>query len=90
MAAAVLKEGRRVRPPKAILSSSEVLLPEWRTQIETAFGVRVADEYGCNDGGVLAQTCTADRFHVADNLSIVEVLDDHGRRCPPGAEGRSR
>jgi len=87
MAAAVLREGISVRPPKAILSTSEVLLPEWRSQIEEAFGVRVADEYGCNDGGVLAQSCPANRFHVADSLSIVEVLDEHDQPCPAGREG---
>jgi phenylacetate-CoA ligase len=87
MAAAVLHEGIQVRPPKAILTSSEILLPEWREQIERAFGVRVADEYGCNDGGVLAQTCTTGRFHLADNLSLVEILDEQERACAPGVEG---
>lgn len=87
MAAAVLQEGLELRPPKAILTSSEMLLPEWREQIGAAFGVRVADEYGCNDGGVLAQTCPAGRFHLADNLSVVEILDEQDRPCDPGVEG---
>lgn len=87
MADAVAREGETVRPPRAIITSSEMLLPAWRARIEEVFGVGVYDEYGCNDGGVLAQTCDAGRFHVAESLSILEVLDDEDRPCPPGVEG---
>ncbi len=72
--------------PTAIVTSGEMLHPGWRLQIEQAFGAPVYDQYGCNDGGVLTQTCSAGRFHVAENLSIVEVLQD-GQPCAPGVEG---
>lgn len=86
MADAVLSARVHVPPPKAIVSTAEMLQPEWRRRIEDAFAAPVFDEYGCNDGGVLAQSCRRGRFHVADNLSLVEVLEGN-RPCPPGVEG---
>lgn len=76
MADAVLEEGLSVRPPRAIVTTAEPLQPAWRDRITAAFGVRPFDQYGCNDGGVMSQTCARGRFHLAENLSIVEVLDD--------------
>lgn len=86
MADAAIAAGLRVRPPRAIVSTSEMLEPAWRHRIEEAFGAPVFDEYGCNDGGVLAQSCRRGRFHVADSLSLVEVVEGN-RPCPPGVEG---
>lgn len=86
MAAAVAAEGRQVPGPRAIVTTSEPLRPEWRRAIEETFRAPVFDEYGCNDGGVLAQSCPRGRFHVAENVSIVEVLEG-GVPCPPGIEG---
>jgi phenylacetate-CoA ligase len=86
MADAVLERGLSVRAPRAIVTTAEPLQPEWRRRIEQAFGIAPFDQYGCNDGGVLAQTCHRGRFHVAENLSIVEVLDGD-RACAPGREG---
>ena len=86
MANAVTAEGLSLPGPRAIVTTSEPLLPEWRRRIEDAFGVPVFDLYGCNDGGVLAQTCQEGRFHVAENVSLLEVVDGE-TRCPPGIEG---
>ncbi len=86
MADAVIDAGVHIPPPKAIISTSEMLQPAWRDRIEEAFAAPLFDEYGCNDGGVLAQTCRRGRFHVADSLSLIEVLDE-GQACPPGVEG---
>ena len=87
MADSVLAEGIELRGrPRGIVTTSEPLLPEWRRRIERAFGVPVFDQYGCNDGGVLAQTCAHGRFHLADSVSIVELLDGDAP-CPPGTVG---
>jgi phenylacetate-CoA ligase len=42
---------------KAVITTSEVLVPEVRSRIEEAFGVRVFNEYGCRDGGVMSGEC---------------------------------
>lgn len=86
MADAVSAEGLSLPGPRAIVTTSEPLLPEWRRRIEAAFGVPVFDQYGCNDGGVLAQTCSEGRFHVAENVSLLEVVEGD-TRCPTGVEG---
>lgn len=86
MADAALELGLAPRPPRAIVTTAEPLQPAWARRIESAFGTAPYDQYGCNDGGVLAQTCRHGRFHLAENVSIVEVLDAD-RPCPPGVEG---
>ena len=86
MADAMLEQPVPITAPRAIVTTSETLQPAWRQRIEEAFGVPVFDEYGCNDGGVLAQSCRRGRFHLADNVSLVEVLDGD-TVCPPGVEG---
>jgi phenylacetate-CoA ligase len=86
MADAVAAEGLSLPGPRAIVTTSEPLLPDWRRRIEDAFDVPVYDQYGCNDGGVLAQTCSKGRFHVAENVSLLEVFEGDSL-CPPGVEG---
>lgn len=86
MAEAVLRDDLHVPGPRAIVTTSESLLPAWRKRIEEAFGAPIFDQYGCNDGGVLAQSCRRGRYHLAGNVSIVEVLDGE-KACPPGIEG---
>lgn len=87
MADAVLKAGVHVAPPKAIVTTAELLFPTWRKRIEHAFGAPLRDQYGCNDGGIMSQECSHGRLHLAENVSIVEILDESGRPCPPGEEG---
>jgi phenylacetate-CoA ligase len=87
MAQAALERGIEVRGPKAVITTAEMLQPAWREAIEQAFGPRLYDEYGCNDGGILSQTCGRGRFHLAENVSIVEVIDDDDQPCGPGIEG---
>ncbi|TDD34424.1 phenylacetate--CoA ligase family protein [Saccharopolyspora elongata] len=87
MADAVLEAGVRVSPPKAIVTTAELLFPTWRERIEQAFEAPLHDQYGCNDGGIMSQECSLGRLHLAENVSIVEILDDAGRRCRPGEEG---
>jgi phenylacetate-CoA ligase len=86
MADAVAAEGLSLPGPRAIVTTSEPLLSEWRRRIEAAFGVPVYDQYGCNDGGVLAQTCREGRFHLAENVSLLEVVEGD-TPCSPGVEG---
>ncbi len=87
MADAALEHELLIRPPKAIVTTSEPLQPVWRQRIIDAFGAPIYDQYGCNDGGVLAQTCDHGRFHIAENVSVIEVLDADDRPVKPGEEG---
>ncbi len=87
MAAAVLDSGTRLSGPPLIVTMAEPLWPDWHRDITEAFGSTVVEEYGCNDGGIMAHRCRAGNLHLADHQSIVEVLDDDGAPCPPGRAG---
>lgn len=87
MAAAVLDAGRRLPGPPLIVTMAEPLMPTWRDEIVSAFGSSVIEEYGCNDGGIMSHRCHADNLHLADHQSLVEVVDDDNRPCPPGQDG---
>ncbi|MCP4962124.1 MAG: phenylacetate--CoA ligase family protein [Actinomycetia bacterium] len=87
MAAATLDGGRELVGPSVIITMAEPLWPAWKVDIERAFGSRVIEEYGCNDGGIMAHRCRAGNLHLADNQSIVEILDPDGRPCPEGTDG---
>lgn len=87
MAAAVLDTGRPMRGPRLIVTMAEPLWPNWHSDIGEAFGSRVIEEYGCNDGGIMSHRCDEGNLHLADHQSIVEVLDDEGLPCPIGVDG---
>jgi phenylacetate-CoA ligase len=86
LADAAASLGEYLHGPRAIVTTSETLLPEWRRSIERTFHCPLVDEYGCNDGGIIALSCGAGRFHIAENVSIVEILEGD-EPCPPGTEG---
>ncbi|HEV7887113.1 MAG TPA: hypothetical protein VGO92_06105 [Acidimicrobiales bacterium] len=75
MADAALATGAKIRGPRLILSSAERMEPDWPARITAAFGCPVVNQYGANDGGLLSQQCEEGRFHLAQNLSFVEVVD---------------
>ncbi len=77
-------ERHRLRPPaglKAVFTTAEPLFDFQRKTIEAAFGCRVAVEYGCRDGGLVALECPEGGLHVFAESMHVEILD-------PDAEGR--
>lgn len=79
--------GRKLEiPPKAIITTSEVLSPDDRAAIEKAFECRVYNEYGCGELGTIAHECEQGRLHTSDENMIVEVLDGE-RPCLPGEKG---
>ncbi|MFT7617490.1 MAG: phenylacetate-CoA ligase [Planctomycetota bacterium] len=72
---------------KAVISTAELLVPEDRTLIEEIFGCPVVNEYGCRDGGYIAQSCPEGNMHIAADTVIVEILDDDGKPVKPGEVG---
>jgi len=72
--------------PRAVVTTSEVLSPDDRAAIATAFGTRVFNEYGCGELGTIAHECAEGRLHTSDENMIVEILDGD-RPCKPGEKG---
>ncbi len=62
------------RPPKAIITSSEQCLPEYKEAIEKAFRTRVWDEYGQVEMGGAAFACECGKLHESITYSLMEFL----------------
>jgi phenylacetate-CoA ligase len=74
--------------PRAIISSSMMLLPTERRVIEAAFGCKVTDLYGCEEVGLIASECDKHAgLHVDMENVYVEILDEQGNVAPPGVNG---
>ncbi len=73
--------------PFLAMTTGATLQVEERQRIEQALGTRVADIYGCNEGGDIAWQCLrGEGYHVnADNV-IVEIVRD-GQPVPDGQIG---
>ncbi len=78
----LLRQGRRMRPPRTILCAAEPLLPYQRELIERAFGCPVHNTYGCREFMLIASQCEQrDGLHVnADHLKVElgEPIDGAG------------
>lgn len=84
-----LTRGYRVPAPKAIVSTSMMLLAPERAVIEQAFGCKVTDRYGCEEVGLIAGECEQHAgYHITAEHLIVEILDSSGVPCAPGEIGR--
>jgi phenylacetate-CoA ligase len=71
----LLRTGRRfANPPKAVITSSEQCLPEYREAIEKAFQTRVWDEYGQVEMGGVAFTCACGKLHEKLDYSLMEFI----------------
>ena len=76
--------------PKAMISTAMQLLPTLRAELEAHFGCPVLDLYAMNECGPLAVDGTFGGISghgLLQHRLYVEILDDEGQVCPPGARG---
>ena len=72
-----------------IETSSEEVTEEVRAACREAWGVPLVDLYSAREAGTLALECPEQaHYHVQSECVYLEVLDDEGRPCGPGEEGR--
>lgn len=77
-----------VHQMKVILTTGEILMPEYRATLERVFKCPVYDEYGAGDGGVDAHECLAkDGLHLSEERCVVEITDKEGRCIADGEIG---
>lgn len=77
-----------VCPIKVILTTGEVLVPEYRRKLEQVFQAPVYDEYGAGDGGILSHECPQkDGLHIEETLCVIEITDKDGNVLPDGQVG---
>jgi phenylacetate-CoA ligase len=72
--------------PTSIISSAETLLDEQREIIQSAFGCKVYNRYGCREAGPLAVECPQGKMHLNADYVLVEVLKNN-RPALPGETG---
>ena len=83
------KSGASVPTPKAIVSTSMMLIASERAVIEAVFRCKVTDRYGCEEVGLIAAECERhEGLHVNAEHTLVEIVDDDGRPAGPGIIGR--
>jgi phenylacetate-CoA ligase len=77
LARLMLRHGTKL-PMKAVLTSSETLVPEQKSLIEEAFDCRVFDYYGMAERVAAIHTCEQGQYHVVPEYSIVEFVRKSG------------
>ena len=74
--------------PRAVLSTSMMLLAQERQVIETVFGLRVFDRYGCEEAGLIGCECERHQgMHINADHLIVEFLREDGEPAAAGETG---
>jgi phenylacetate-CoA ligase len=74
---------------RKIIGVSSQLAAETRQICREVLGGRVIDQYGADEIGSIATECPhCGLYHVAAESVLVEVVDEAGKPCRPGATGR--
>lgn len=76
--------GRLAIQPAVINNGGETLTAEARALIESAFGAKVFNGYGCSEMLMIAYDCGHGSMHVHSDWVILEPVDEHFRSVPPG------
>jgi len=75
--------------PKAIISSSMMLLPHERQIIEKIFSRKVFNRYGCEEVSLIAAECEVHNgMHINSTHLYVEFINENGEHCKQGELGR--
>jgi phenylacetate-CoA ligase len=80
--------GLRVPPLTAVATTAAPLTTSVRRRLESFFEAPVYDEYRGSEFGWVAGECRErNGLHVFADARLVEVVDERGRRLPPGEVG---
>lgn len=81
-------DGKLRIAPRAVMTTSEVLTPAMKRQIQEAWGIRATDLYGCTEAPCLAvSTPRESGLRVYRDQCIMEVVDTENRPVSPGTPG---
>jgi phenylacetate-CoA ligase len=70
------------------VTTSDVLQPHYRDNIENRLCARVYDFYGSQEGSHRTEECEHGRMHIHPLVGVVEILDDADRPAPAGSMGK--
>lgn len=84
----IAKKSLPIWQMKCILTTGEILMPEYKKTLQEVFHCSVYDEYGAGDGGVNAHECSLQAgLHISEETCIIEITDKEGRILPDGKIG---
>ena len=63
---------------KGIVCTAEILKDNVRENIANTFGVKVVNQYGCNEGGTSAFECEYGKLHLISSKIVYEVNKEDG------------
>ncbi|MGM9538807.1 MAG: hypothetical protein ACI3VN_10800 [Candidatus Onthomonas sp.] len=72
--------------PAIINTGGEYLSPSTRRALSDTFGCYVQTNYACTEGGMIANECIAQHFHINEDWVIVEAVDENNRPVPYGQQ----
>lgn len=73
---------------RLVLTTGEMLMPDYRDTIERVFNCKVYDAYGAGDGGIAAHECLLQQgMHLSEERCVVEITDKEGNVLPDGQTG---
>jgi len=82
-------ESGKTFPLRAVVCSSETLLPVQRATIEQAFACRVFDVFSQAERVLFSMECEKhDGLHVQPEFGVIEIVGDGGEALPEGQFGR--
>lgn len=72
---------------RAVMSASEVLTPDTRERIRSAFGVPATNVYAATETAGIASECRLGHLHRYEDLVIAEAVDDDDQPVADGEYG---
>jgi phenylacetate-CoA ligase len=70
-----------------VVSWGDNMFDHYRRKIESSFGCRVTDTYGCGEGIQVAAQCSLGKYHIFSPHVIVEIVDENGMPVENGKLG---
>lgn len=83
----ILETSTKLPSVQFYVSSSEILFPQWREEIENITGKPVYNWYGLLDAEVGHECKQKDGFHLNPEINFVEIVNESGKQIPPGEVG---
>ncbi len=82
----LIEEGEMINA-KAVITTSETVTAQVRSNLEQAFGCRLYDQYGAVESAHFVSQCEHGSYHVSPEKGIIEILNGDAP-CPPGVPGQ--
>jgi len=88
LALKIRERGIKIKPPKIIFTTAEVLSSIDRRFISSVFQAEIIDYYCCNEIGIVAYECGEHYgYHINNDNVILECVKEDGTLCKSGEEG---